>query len=63
MLAELKIAAVTMGWNFQPTFVSLDFELGAILAFKFNFPLVKFLGIIQFLGNFLNYSYLMILML
>ena len=44
MIKELKIACSSIGLVFLPKFVSLDFESGAIEAFKFEFRLIKFLG-------------------
>ena len=44
MLKELKAGAASIGKVFYPTFVSLDFEAGAIEAFKAEFRLIKFLG-------------------
>ena len=44
MLKELKEAALSLGLEFRPNFVSLDFEEGAINAFKSQFPLIKIIG-------------------
>ena len=44
MIKELKLAVESIGLTFLPEFICLDFEAGAIKAFKLEFPFVKFLG-------------------
>ena len=41
---ELKDAVLRIGLEFRPEFVSLDFEQGAIKAFKFSFPDANIIG-------------------
>ena len=44
MLEELKRACYNIGLTFLPAFVSLDFEIGAILAFEYCFPGIQIIG-------------------
>ena len=44
MLEELKAGCLRIGFIWLPKFVSMDFEIGAILAFEYSFPGILIIG-------------------
>ena len=44
MIYEINKGIIALGLTWKPEFVSLDFEMGAILAFIFCFPAIKIIG-------------------
>ena len=46
MLKELKAAALLIKCELRPEYVILDFEIGAIHAFEYEFPSAKIVGFI-----------------
>ena len=44
MFCELKKAVLTVGLEFRPEFILIDFEYAAIQAFMFCFPRARVLG-------------------
>ncbi len=44
MIYEINKGIIALGLTWKPEFVSLDFEMGAILAFIFCFPAIKTIG-------------------
>ncbi len=44
MIYEINKGIISLGLTWKPEFVSLDFEMGSILAFIFCFPTIKVIG-------------------